>query len=78
MLGLFAMGLSFMRGAALVTILGVLVVMPASMTLFPALLGYLGRHVDRLRLPLAPARPVAGRGRRARRAVAGLAAAGAG
>jgi RND superfamily putative drug exporter len=52
MLGLFAMGLSFMRGAALVTILGVFVVMVASVTLFPALLGYLGRHVDRLRLPL--------------------------
>jgi putative drug exporter of the RND superfamily len=52
MLGLFAMGLSFMRGAAVVTILGVLVVMAASVTLFPALLGYLGKHVDRLRLPL--------------------------
>ncbi|MEZ5092063.1 MMPL family transporter [Nocardioides sp.] len=52
MLGLFAMGLSFMRGAAVVTILGVLVVMLASVTLFPALLGYLGRHVDRLRLPV--------------------------
>jgi putative drug exporter of the RND superfamily len=52
MLGLFAMGLSFMRGAALVTILGVVVVLAASVTLFPALLGYLGKHVDRLRLPL--------------------------
>jgi RND superfamily putative drug exporter len=52
LLGLFAMGLSFMRGAALVTILSVFVVMAASVTLFPALLGYLGRHVDRLRLPL--------------------------
>src|SRR3954454_11013890 len=52
MLGLFAMGLSFMRGAALVTILAVLIVMLASVTLFPALLGYLGRHIDRLRLPL--------------------------
>lgn len=52
MLGLFAMGLSFMRGAAVVTILGIAVVMAASVTLFPALLGYLGRHVDRLRLPL--------------------------
>jgi RND superfamily putative drug exporter len=52
MLGLFAMGLSFMRGAALVTILAVLVVMAASVTLFPALLGYLGKHVDRLRLPI--------------------------
>jgi RND superfamily putative drug exporter len=53
MLGLFAMGLSFMRGAAVVTILSVLVVMAASVTLFPALLGYLGRHVERLRLPFA-------------------------
>ena len=52
MLGLFAMGLSFMRGAAVVTILGVLIVMVASVTLFPALLGYLGKHIDRLRLPI--------------------------
>lgn len=52
MLGLLATGLSFMRGAAVVTILTVLVVMAASVTLFPALLGYLGQHVDRLRLPL--------------------------
>jgi RND superfamily putative drug exporter len=52
MLGLFAMGLSFMRGAAVVTIIGVLIVMAASVTLFPALLGYLGKHIDRLRLPL--------------------------
>jgi RND superfamily putative drug exporter len=52
MLGLFAMGLSFMRGAALVTIIAVLVVMAAAVTLFPALLGYTGRWVDRLRIPL--------------------------
>lgn len=52
MLGLFAMGISYMRGAALVTITGVLVVLVASMTLFPALLGYLGKHVERLRLPI--------------------------
>ena len=58
MLGLFAMGLSFMRGAALVTILAVVVVMVASVTLFPALLGFLGKHVDRLRLPLGRRRPV--------------------
>src|SRR5829696_1182881 len=58
MLGLFAMGLSFMRGAAVVTILAVLVVMVASVTLFPALLGFLGKHVDRLRLPLGRRRPV--------------------
>jgi RND superfamily putative drug exporter len=64
MLGLFAMGLSFMRGAAVVTILSVFIVMAASVTLFPALLGYLGRHVDRLRLPL-------GRRRQAEVAVGG-------
>ena len=52
MLGLFAMGLSFMRGAATVTIVAVLIVMAAAVTLFPALLGYFGRHIDRLRLPL--------------------------
>jgi RND superfamily putative drug exporter len=67
MLGLFGMGLSFMRGAALVTILAVVVVMAASVTLFPALLGYLGRHVDRLRLPV---------GRRAKRTVAAVAVGG--
>jgi len=68
MLGLFAMGLSFMRGAALVTIVGVVVVMAASITLFPALLGYLGRHIDRLRLPLGRSRQPQRRGRHARRA----------
>ena len=59
LLGLFAMGISYMRGAALVTIAGVLVVLLASTTLFPALLGYLGRHVERLRLPIGRRRPVA-------------------
>jgi RND superfamily putative drug exporter len=58
MLGLFAMGLSFMRGAAVVTIVAVLVVMAAALTLFPALLGYLGRRIERLRLPLGRRRPV--------------------
>jgi len=52
MLGLFGMGLSFMRGAALVTIVGVLLVLVAAMTLFPAMLGYLGARLDRLRVPL--------------------------
>jgi RND superfamily putative drug exporter len=58
MLGLFAMGLSFMRGAALVTIMAVLVVMAAAVTLFPALLGYAGWWVDRLRIPLGRRRQV--------------------
>ncbi|MFG2819844.1 MMPL family transporter [Kitasatospora sp. NPDC048365] len=67
MLGLFAMGLSFMRGAAVAAILSVFVVIAASATLFPALLGYLGRHIERLRLPLprrraASAGPAVGSG----------------
>ncbi|WP_051426123.1 MMPL family transporter [Jiangella gansuensis] len=57
MLGLFAMGLTFMQGAALVTIAAVLVVMAAAATLFPALLGFFGSWVDRLRLPWGRRRP---------------------
>jgi RND superfamily putative drug exporter len=52
MAGLFAMDLSIMNGTAVVTMVAVLVVMLAALTLFPALLGYLGRRIDRLRLPL--------------------------
>jgi putative drug exporter of the RND superfamily len=52
MLGLFAMGLSYMRGAAVVTIAAVFIVMAAAVTLLPALLGYVGRWIDRLRLPI--------------------------
>ncbi len=52
MLGLFGMGLSFMRGAALVTIAAILVVLLSAITLFPALLGYFGARIDRLRIPL--------------------------
>ncbi len=56
LLGLFAMGLTAMRGSALVTILAVLVVMAAAVTLLPALLGFVGRRIDRLRIPgLRPA-----------------------
>jgi RND superfamily putative drug exporter len=51
LLGLFAMGLTAMRGAALVTIAAVAVVVVAATTLFPALLGYVGHRIDRLRLP---------------------------
>ena len=50
--GLFAMDLSIMNGTAIVTMVAVLVVLLAALTLFPALLGYWGRWIDRLRLPL--------------------------
>ncbi|MEV4139326.1 MMPL family transporter [Dactylosporangium sp. NPDC049742] len=52
MSGLFAVGLSIMNGTAVVTMVATLVVMVAAITLFPALLGYLGRRIDRLRIPL--------------------------
>ena len=47
----FAMGLSIMNGTAVVTMGAVLIVMLAATTLFPAMLGYLGRRIDRLGLP---------------------------
>src|SRR5262245_4418868 len=58
MLGLFTVGLSVMNGTAVVAMVTVLVVMAAAITLFPALLGYLGSRIDRLRVPLGRRRPV--------------------
>jgi putative drug exporter of the RND superfamily len=52
LLGLFAVGLEYMNGVALSASLAVLVVMLASVTLLPALLGMAGQRVNRLRLPL--------------------------
>jgi len=57
MAGLFAMDLSIMDGTAVVAMVAVVVVLLAALTLFPALLGYLGRWIDRLRLPLGRRRP---------------------
>jgi RND superfamily putative drug exporter len=51
LLGLCAMGLDYLYGTAAVTVTCVLVVLVASMTLLPALLGFLGTGIDRLRLP---------------------------
>jgi putative drug exporter of the RND superfamily len=58
MSGLFVAGLPVMNGTAVVTMISTLVVMVAAITLFPALLGYLGPRIDRLRLPLTRRRPV--------------------
>jgi RND superfamily putative drug exporter len=52
MAGLFVTGLSIMYGTAVVTMVTTLVVMLAAITLFPALLGYLGRRIDQFRVPL--------------------------
>jgi RND superfamily putative drug exporter len=60
MCGLFATDLNYMQGAAVAVILCVLVIMLAAMTLVPALLGFAGRNVDRLRLPGARHRTAGG------------------
>jgi RND superfamily putative drug exporter len=51
LMGLFLMGVSYLRGVAVAAGLSVLVVMIASVTLLPAMLAFVGRRVDRLRIP---------------------------
>ena len=46
LLGLFIMGLSFVRGLAVAGAIGVLVMMVAAITLLPALLGFAGERID--------------------------------
>jgi putative drug exporter of the RND superfamily len=47
-LGMFLMGLPFLYGLAVGTSLSVAVAVVAALTLLPALLGFLGRNIDRL------------------------------
>jgi RND superfamily putative drug exporter len=51
LLGLFAMGLHYLYGAALAAIIAVLVVMVGALTLLPALLGLFGHKIEKLRVP---------------------------
>ncbi len=51
LLGMFLMGVPFVRGLAVGCSLAVLLVMLGSITLLPALLGFVGRNVDRFALP---------------------------
>ncbi len=51
LLGLFLMGLPYLYGAALATIVSVLIVMAASVTLVPALMAIAGTRIERLRIP---------------------------
>ncbi len=60
LLGLFAMRLPYLNGAAVAAIVAVLVVMAAAVTLLPALLALAGRRVERLRVPGLRSRPAAG------------------
>ncbi len=51
LLGMLLMNQPFTPGLAFSTVLVVLVVMAASVTLLPALLGFAGRHIERLHVP---------------------------
>jgi putative drug exporter of the RND superfamily len=49
LLGMFALGVSFLYGVAIAASLGVLLVLAASLTLLPALLTFTGKRVGRVR-----------------------------
>jgi RND superfamily putative drug exporter len=51
LLGMFLMGVDFLRGLALGAVFAVVMVMVASVTLLPAVLGFAGTRINRLRLP---------------------------
>src|SRR5206468_8275982 len=53
LLGLFVIGVSFIRGLAIGASLAVLFVMAAAITLLPAVLGFVGHTIDRFALPTA-------------------------
>jgi RND superfamily putative drug exporter len=57
LLGLFVIGLEFLQGVAVSTMAGVLVVMLASVTLLPAVLGFVGRGIDKLKVPFVKGQP---------------------
>ncbi|HEV7461227.1 MAG TPA: MMPL family transporter [Solirubrobacteraceae bacterium] len=52
LLGMLLLGVTFLRGPAVASALAVLFTMIASLTLLPALLGMLGRRIDRWRFPI--------------------------
>jgi RND superfamily putative drug exporter len=51
LLGMLTMGLSYLHGVVSSSVLAVLVTLAASLTLLPAILGFVGRNIDRLRVP---------------------------
>ena len=56
LLGLFVIGVSFIRGLAIGAALAVLFVMAAAVTLLPAVLGFVGHTIDKFALPNAKRR----------------------
>ncbi len=57
LLGLFIMRLPYLYGVALAAGLTVLVVLAATLTLLPAIIGFLGKRIDALRIPGSTGRP---------------------
>jgi len=51
LLGMLTMGLSYLQGVAGSSVLAVLTMLAASLTLLPAILGFTGKNIDRLRVP---------------------------
>jgi RND superfamily putative drug exporter len=51
LLGMLTMGLSYLHGVAASAVLGVLAVLAASLTLLPAVLGFVGTRIDKWRVP---------------------------
>lgn len=51
LLGMFMMNMDFMRSLSIGAVLAVLMTMLAAVTLLPAMLGFVGRNLDRLGLP---------------------------
>src|SRR6058998_3552054 len=60
LLGMFALGVSFLYGVAIAASLGVLLVLAASLTLLPALLMFTGKRVGRVRQRARRREPRAG------------------
>jgi RND superfamily putative drug exporter len=63
-MGLFVIGLAYLRGLAVGVSIGVLTTMVASVTLLPAVLGFVGRNIDKLGLPRRRRAAAAGAERR--------------
>ncbi|HEY2429977.1 MAG TPA: MMPL family transporter [Acidimicrobiales bacterium] len=51
LMGMFLMGLSFVDGLAVGAAFAVLITMAASVTLLPAMLGFIGHNIDRFHVP---------------------------
>jgi len=51
LLGMLTMGLSYLNGVVSSSVLAVLTMLAASLTLLPAILGFVGTNIDRLRVP---------------------------